>query len=402
MSGAQYDEDGVAVDYAPVSQQRAAPEVNNPFAKAQASSINAGTVAIESDRAIAEAQGKLLLAKRFPRDEATAYARVMESCKRPGLALVSAYAYKRGGTQVTGPSIRLAEEMVRCFGNVDYGIRELSRKHGESEMQAYAWDLETNVISTQNFTVRHIRDTQGGGKALTDERDIYEITANMGARRLRARILAILPPDLVDAAVAECRRTRDGGNKLPFIDQVRQMAPTFAKLGVSTDMLIAHLGHPLDETTPDELSELRDIYTTIKDGVAKVGEFFGAKKVEGEVVTGSRLDALQDKIAGQSQPGERGPTADANAARTIPGKKSNTAPVQNDPPFGDGSANDISVNPDLVWLVEQIEGAKDMHALDALLASAAIKVKLKALPPADVRQVEIAELATRRGFKGVA
>ena len=40
--------------------------------------INQGTVAVESQRAIAEAQGKLVIAKRFPRDEVEAYAKAVE------------------------------------------------------------------------------------------------------------------------------------------------------------------------------------------------------------------------------------------------------------------------------------------------------------------------------------
>ena len=41
-------------------------------------------------------------------------------------------------------------------------LRELSRRAGESEMEAYAWDLETNTMSSQKFTVKHIRDTRAG------------------------------------------------------------------------------------------------------------------------------------------------------------------------------------------------------------------------------------------------
>mgnify|MGYP003458626048 CR=1 FL=1 len=43
----------------------------------QFNDINQGTVAIEASRAIAEAQGKLVIAKRFPRDEVEAYAKAM-------------------------------------------------------------------------------------------------------------------------------------------------------------------------------------------------------------------------------------------------------------------------------------------------------------------------------------
>ena len=46
----------------------------NPFAREHLPAhVNAGAVTIESDRAVAEAQGKLIIAKRFPRDEARAF-----------------------------------------------------------------------------------------------------------------------------------------------------------------------------------------------------------------------------------------------------------------------------------------------------------------------------------------
>jgi len=42
---------------------------------------------------------------------------------------------------------------------------------------------------------------------LEDPRDIYELTANMGARRLRACVLGIVPGDVVESAVDQCERT---------------------------------------------------------------------------------------------------------------------------------------------------------------------------------------------------
>ena len=44
--------------------------------------INQGTVAIQASRAVAEAQGKLIIAKNFPRDEVKAYADVITLCQR--------------------------------------------------------------------------------------------------------------------------------------------------------------------------------------------------------------------------------------------------------------------------------------------------------------------------------
>jgi hypothetical protein len=272
--------------------------VDNPFARgAVPAHVNAGTVAIESERAVAEAQGKMVLAKRFPRDTAMAAARAIDACKRPSLAEAGLYRYSRGGGNVEGPSIRLAEELARCWGNIEYGLRELSRKEGYSEMEAFAWDLETNVRSVQNFTVRHIRDKKGGGQALHEERDIYEITANMGSRRVRARILAILPPDLTDAAVAQVRKTLRDGSELPLADRINSMVRFLSGHGVTTAMLVAYLGHPIDQTTPDELVDLKGIATSLKDGQSKAADHFGPKAdAVVDAAKPGKLDALEQAV----------------------------------------------------------------------------------------------------------
>lgn len=261
---------------------------SNPFARHAPEHVNAGTIAIESERAIAEAQGKLIIAKRFPRSQSVAYANIIDACKRQGLAEEAVYSFPRGGQTVSGPSIRLAEMLAANWGNIDYGIRELSRKEGVSEMEAYAWDLETNTVSSQKFTVRHIRDTKGGGVALRDERDIYELTANMGGRRLRARILAILPADLIQAAVDECGKTLAGGNDLPISDRIRNAVTAFKAFGVQPAHIEKRLGHALDVTTGEELADLRKIHNSIRDGVSKVGDWFGdgAKSEDGETLDG--------------------------------------------------------------------------------------------------------------------
>ena len=92
-----------------------------------------------------EVQAAMVIAKRFPRDEVESYNRIMRSCQRTSLAESSMYEYPRGGQKVTGPSIRLAEAMAQNWGNLDYGIMELEQKNGESQVMAYAWDLETNT-----------------------------------------------------------------------------------------------------------------------------------------------------------------------------------------------------------------------------------------------------------------
>lgn len=241
--------------------------------------VNQGTVMIEQSRAIAEAQGKLLMAKRFPRDEVAAHSRVIEACQRKGMAEKAFFSFPRGKTNgkintVEGPTILFAKELARCWGNIDYGIKELSQDLGKSELQAYAWDLETNTISVQTFTNPHEREVDHKVVALSSNRDIYENNANMATRRLRSRILAILPSWLVDDAIAECKRTIAGNNDVPLIDRVKNMLVQFAKLGVSQDMIEMRIGRKVDTMSPEDLSEYVGIFNSLKQGETRPSDWF--------------------------------------------------------------------------------------------------------------------------------
>ena len=265
---------------------------NTPYSVfAKLDNINQGTIAIEANRAIAEAQGKLIVAKRFPRDEIQAYNRVSQACQRKAIAEKAFYSYNRGGSVVSGVTIRFAEELARCWGNIDYGIKELSQDEGKSEMQAYAWDLETNAQSVQNFTNPHIREVGGKAKLLTSQRDIYEINANMGARRLRARILAILPTDLVDMAIMECKKTLAGNNDEPLIDRVKKMVVAFSKLGVTKEMIEKRLKRKTETMTIEDFTDYIGIYNAIKQGESRINEWF-----ETETISNELTDILKGNI----------------------------------------------------------------------------------------------------------
>ena len=250
----------------------------NPFAAKQYDDISAGTVEIESRRAIAEAQGALVIAKRFPRDPHQAFAEIMEACSHAGLANEAMYSYPRAGQTVTGPSIRLAEVMATCWRNLEHGVRELSRSKEASEMEAFCWDTERNVKASQRFTVRHLVDLRSGARPTKDEREIYELTANMGARRKRAMILAILPPDLVDAAIAQCDLTLQGKADVPMGDRLDNMAKRFTKYGVTLELIEMRLGHKLAQTLPTELAEMQKIYNSLKDNMSSASDWFAVKR----------------------------------------------------------------------------------------------------------------------------
>ena len=223
-----------------------------------------------------EVQAAMVIAKRFPRNEVESYNRIMKSCQRRSLAERSMYEYPRGDTRVTGPSIRLAEAMAQNWGNIDFGIIELEQRAGESQVMAYAWDLETNTRQTKVFSVPHIRATKKGGNIpLKDPRDIYEMVANQGARRLRACILGVIPGDVIDSAISQCERTLAGDGREPLADTIRSVATTFeAEYGVTVPMLEKFIGCKIESFTMQNLIRLKKVYVSLKDGMAKREDYF--------------------------------------------------------------------------------------------------------------------------------
>jgi hypothetical protein len=124
------------------------------------------------------------------------------------------------------------------------------------------------------FTVRHERHSRNGKTQLTDPRDIYEMTANQGARRLRACILGVIPGDVQDLAVEQCAATLKGASQEPLIDRIRKMVSRFDELSVTQQMLEKRLGHKIDACNEQDLVSLRQIYTSIKDGMSTREQWF--------------------------------------------------------------------------------------------------------------------------------
>jgi hypothetical protein len=228
---------------------------------------------IESSRASQEVQAALVIAKKFPRDEKQALDRILNACTRPTLANSAVYQYARGGTDISGPSIRLAETLAQQWGNIQFGIRELEQSNGESTVEAFAWDLQGNTRQTKTFQVPHIRHTRQGAKKLDDPRDIYELIANNGARRLRACILGVIPGDITEAALEQCETTMAAtADTSP--DAQKAIVAAFAKYGIKKDHLEARIQRRLDSITPAQVVALRKIMTSLKDGLSKPEEWF--------------------------------------------------------------------------------------------------------------------------------
>lgn len=228
-------------------------------------------------KAVAETQAQFVIAKKFPRSEHQCFMSILDSCKRPSLAEQSQYVFPRGGQLVQGPSIRLAEVLAQKWTNCKVGVEIVSQTNDATEAKAFAIDLENNYQVEASFTVKHVRNTKKGTQKLTDERDIREMVQNIGSRHLRGCILRIIPGDIVEAAVEQCKRTLET-SEIPMSEQIKRLIVAFDEVGVKVEHLEARLGHNLDAIVPQEIVTLRGIFKSIKDGMSKREDFFDAFK----------------------------------------------------------------------------------------------------------------------------
>lgn len=328
--------------------------IDNPF---QAPAAQAGaSVAIEGMRVATEVMAAMEIARRYPRDPSKAMDAIIDDCCQTELAEDASYEYARGGSNIDGPSIRLAETIARRWGNMECGVKEIGRRDGYSEVQAYAIDLQTGFRDVKTFQVKHWRDTKRGGYAVTDERDIYELVANSGARRKRACILALIPPEVVNGALRQCSITLSSKIEINE-DYLKKVLTAFEAFGVTKEMLEKRIQRKFEALTPTLALQLRRIHNSLRDNMSSPAEWFDVQK---EVAPGAPDDltaAMRAKAGKTSPPEKKEPPKEPSPERNEPAEAKPDAAPQAKPGL-----------PSLAELEKKVEVATTAQEISDLLA----------------------------------
>jgi hypothetical protein len=272
--------------------------------------------AVEQARAVAEVQAAVIVAQQVPRDMGRAIADMRDTCGRLRLAERAFYTVPNRGTNK--PSVHLARELARIFGNVQYGVHELRRDDTAeiSEIQAFAWDVERNTRSTRTFIVPHARmvKPKGAAKAhrdpLTDLGDIYLNNQNVGARAVRECIFTILPTWFTDEAEDLCHKTMREGEGVPLATRIDNAVAKFRSINVTVDQLETKVGRKRGSWTPGDLAQLTIIWTSIERGeVIKDEEFPRHRETAAEAIAAENEPQTSEPAEwpAVTQPGSKGP-----------------------------------------------------------------------------------------------
>jgi hypothetical protein len=262
------------------------------------------TTAVEQARAVAEVAAAVQVAQQCPRDLSRAWAEMRDACSRLSLAEQAFYKVPNRGA---GPSVHLARELMRIWGNADAGVHELSRDdaRGMSEVRAFAWDQQTNVRQSRTFQVPHVRMVGGDRKPLTDTTDVYLLNQNVGARAVRECIFAILPRDFSTEAQALCRKTIEKGDGVPLPERIANMLTKFKELGVTIARIETKVGRKRGQWSAADVAELAVVYGSIQRRETTADDEFPPERVTAAEIQGT-------------QPAPAGPPTDEAWPETAP------------------------------------------------------------------------------------
>ncbi len=328
---------------------------------------------VEQARAIAEVRAAVMIARENPRDRSAAITEMREVCAIQGLAERAFFRVRRGGEMVNGESIHLARELARCWGNITYGVKEMSRDDmlGQSELLAFAWDLETNDRSEVVFIVPHVRGNGEKRRVLTGTQEIYENNASFAGRRLRETIFAVLPVWFKAEASDICHRTLESGGGKPLVQCIADLRTAFEAMGVTATMLEKKRGRKMDDFTPEDVAALRVVYGSLKREEVTVAEEFPSAEIPPTKPTGGKL-AVIEKAA----------------------KEEHAAPASPPPPTRQATAPAAAgMSADCTWLLENIRRTKPSEV--ALLMKTKAVTKMLAGLSSDELAVVEAEASER-------
>lgn len=333
----------------------APPPTANPFAVAVPKQ---SMMEVAQSREVAEVQAGMLIAQRFPRNEVLAMDRILQAFTRPTLAEQAMYTYARGGSDITGPSIRAAEAIAQNWGHIHFGVRELYQANGESAVEAFAWDVQTGSRDSKVFQVPHFRDTKRGRYKLEDARDIYELVANVGARRKRACILSVIPGDVVEQAMKQAELTLHTKAEVTP-ERLKGIVEKFGEFSITQAQIEKRIQRRLEALTPALMVQLGKILNSLRDGMSAPTDWF-------EVVASGDASAATsavDRVKAAVKAGKK-PEAATEQQPPVPGAsfdKSPSTEAAKQEATPAAAPGQIS----FAKLVDRLQKATDLDVLDA-------------------------------------
>lgn len=320
--------------------------MNNSLAPMQASLPSSISYADPAAVAAAEAakariQAAYIMAMQRPRSYDQSRIKILEACSRPSFAEKVEYSKPVGGGKpIVGPSIRFAELALREWGNISYESQVVYDDEITRRISVAITDLETNTTFSASIQLnKTVERKKTDGREVVGERinsygekiflvratedEIMNKQAAAVSKALRNEGLRLIPQDIIEEAIERARETVKRRDKADPDAARKKLADAFAALRIMPTDLEKYLGHPLGQTSPAELQDLRSIYQTIKDGEAKWSDYVSPQGEESADAAAAKekLHSLKKRIKEQAVSADESESGLLHKAEREPGEE---------------------------------------------------------------------------------
>ena len=265
------------------------------------------------EEARADIESAIIVARKFPRNESAAYQALLHACQRSSFAEQAMYSFPRfdsdegRNVDITGPSVKLAREAARVWGNMRWGFVVIADGEDTRTIEGWAYDLQTNTRPSQQDTFTKIGYTRAGDYKPLNERGLRETTSRRAAFLIRNSLLQLIPADFIDDAMLEVEKTLATEAKKDPDAEKKKIIAAFDGIGVKVADLEEYLKHVIDSASPAEIKKLRGMYKSIDDGNSTWAEYSGkgeasAPKEKEKKAAPAASTNVTGEVPGASQP----------------------------------------------------------------------------------------------------
>lgn len=276
---------------------------------------NGGAIAVSDQHEIqamrsaaevrAETEGKIIIAKKFPRDEIKARTDLDALAGRYSFAENGFYSFPRGTSTVTGASIKLMKAVAQKWGNIVFKIVVVDEDDEHVTLRAVAWDMENNLISERDRRIKKLiqRKKWVDGEQVTQwiepaEREKLELYGREGSKALRGAIEDVIPADVVEDVKRKCMDTVANpptNDSMTRDQRIIQHVGSFRYWGITPEVIAETYGvHTVGQLSNEDMVDLVGRHARLKDGEARDTVFTPKSRMGSS--TGAGIDLGKGEI----------------------------------------------------------------------------------------------------------
>ena len=181
------------------------------------------------------------------------------------------YAIPRAGKTIEGPSVRLAEIINYCYGNINSAVRVVSNDGKKITSQAVAFDIERNNRIMVEVS-RRITDKDG--KTFTQ--DMQVVTGNAAGSIAWRNAIFRLIPNAVWIDIQEQIKKFIVGDGKEMLKRWDSLIKKFNDMGITTEVLLKRMNLvDVKAINSDIMIKLFGVLTALNEGSSTVEDVFG-------------------------------------------------------------------------------------------------------------------------------